>query len=290
MSFLGQETSVEAGQPIELYLFQNVESKFAYTSGQEQVSFGGNTFIPRPISRTEPEIQSQQSDRNLVIKLPLNDPFVARYTITLPATPDDITIFRFHSTDGGAPEVVTFFKGQVANVAITGNEAKVNVLSSGKVLGDQIPKQTFRNLCNHILYDARCAVDDSQFKMATTVSAISSDGLTITVTGGTNTILFTGFELSAQITDDATFFNGGFFRRAGIEHRMTLTTVDNGGNSADFTVLLPFETLTVGTVLELFAGCDHQFPTCIAKFVNTERYGGFPFVPGRNPFETGVDN
>ncbi|MEE8551593.1 MAG: phage BR0599 family protein [Gemmatimonadota bacterium] len=288
MTFIAQEESIEDGQPIELFLFQNLESKFAYTSGQEEVAFDGNTYIPRPISRTEPEVQSQQSDRNLVIKMPLNDPFVARYVNTLPASPDSITIFKFHSTDLGT-EVVKFFVGEVAHVAVTGNEAKVNALSSGRVLAEQIPKQTFRNLCNHVLYDAFCAVDDSQFKMSTSVVAISADSLSITVSGGSNVILNTGLELSAQLTADPTFFDAGFFRRAGIEHRMVLTSVDNGGNSATFGVLLPFETLEVDTVLELFAGCDHQFPTCIAKFANTERYGGFPFIPRKNPFEVGVD-
>lgn len=288
MTFIAQEESVEDGQPIELFLFQNLESKFAYTSGQEVVTFGGNTFIPRPISRTEPEVESQQSNRNLVIKMPLNDPFVARYVSTIPASPDSCTIFRFHSTDGAA-EVIKFFVGEVSNVAITGNEAKVNLLSSGRIIAEQIPKQTFRNLCNHILYDAFCAVDDSQFKLSTVVTAISADSLTITVFGDTNTVLNSGLELSAQMTADPTFFDAGFFRRAGIEHRMVLSSVDNGGNSATFTVLLPFETLEVGTVVELFAGCDHQLPTCIAKFANTERYGGFPFIPRKNPFEVGVD-
>lgn len=290
MTYLAKETSVEDSQPVELYLFTNSESEFTYTSGQEDVVHLGKTYVPRPISRTTPEIQAQQTDRNLVVRLPLNDAFVQRYVTTLPASPDNLTIFRLHSTDGGAPEVVTFFVGQVVNAAITGNEAKVNVVSTGKILGNQLTRQTFRNLCNHILYDARCAVDDSQFKMLVTVTAISTDGLTITVSGGTNTILDTGLQLSAQIVATADFFNGGFFRRAGIEHRMILTTVDNGGDSADFTVLLPFETLGAGTVMELFAGCDHQLPTCTAKFTNTPRYGGFPFVPGRNPFETGVDN
>lgn len=288
MTYAAQEDSVEGGQPVELYLFTNSESKFAYTSGQETIVFGGNTFVPRPISRSESTIESQQSDRRLVLKIPLNDAFVQRYVTTLPATPDKLTVFRFHSTDG-ANEVVTLFVGEVANVAITGNEAKINVLSSGSILAEQMPNQTFRNLCNHILYDAFCAVDDSQFRMSVTITAISADGLSLTVSGGSNTIPNTGLELSAQLTADATFFDGGFVRRSGIEHRMVLTSVDNGGNSATFTILLPFETLDTGTVIELFAGCDHQFPTCIAKFANTERYGGFPFVPGNNPFEVGVD-
>ncbi len=287
MTYLAKEESREDGQPIELFLFEGVEAQFSYTSGQEEVIFNGRTYVPKAIKRGSPEVESLQSDRSLVLTLPANDPFVLRYVPTLPSSVDKITIFRFHSTDGGTPEVVTFFVGDVSSVGFKGNKADVSIISQGRVLDDPTPRQTCRAPCNHILYDSRCAVVDSLFRITVTVTAISADGVTITVDGGTNTIPDTGLQLSAQITALADFFNGGFLRRSGIEHRMTLTTVDNGGNSADFTILIPFAQLSVGTVLDLFAGCDHQIATCTAKFANTPRYGGFPFVPLKNPF--GID-
>jgi len=36
------------------------------------------------------------------------------------------------------------------------------------------------------------------------------------------------------------------------------------------------------------AGCDHSVSTCAARFDNLANYGGFPFIPTKNPFSTGV--
>ncbi len=289
MAFDTFEESIEDGQPQEMFLFTNLEESFKYTSGQQQITFAGNTFIPTPISRTEQDIESEQRQRSMAIKLPITDPFVQRYITTVPASIDKLKIFRQHSTDLPTPETQLLFDGFVTNVSFVENEAKVNVVSAGSELEKGIPLQTFRNPCNFILYGTRCAVDETDFKMNVVVTAISADGLTVTVDGGSNVLPNTGLELSAQVTAEADFFLGGFIVRGGIEHRMVLTMTDLGGNSVAIEVLIPFQTIETTTTLELFAGCDHQFPTCIAKFANTERYGGFPFVPLKNPFQSGVN-
>lgn len=289
MAFETFDESVEDAQPQELFLFSNIEETFAYTSGQESFFFDNNTYEPKAISRTSEEIESQQRRRQVVVKLPITDPFVLRYVRTPPASQDDLRIHRLHTTDGPTPEVLLLFDGRVTNVAFTGNEAKINALSRGSVLEQNIPLQTCRNTCNHVLYDLRtCAVPEADFKMNVDVAAVSADGLTVTISGGTNVLPDTGLELSAQLTADPAYFLGGFLTRAGIENRMVLSMTDLGGNLADITLLIPFQTISPSLTIELFAGCDHQFPTCIAKFANTERYGGFPFVPRKNPFAVGV--
>ena len=289
MAFDTFEDSIEDAQPQELYLFTNVEESFKYTSGQQQITFAGNTYIPRPISRTEQEIESEQRQRQMIIKMPVTDPFVQRYISTIPATQDSLKIFRRHTTDTPTPETQLIFDGRVTNVAFDENEAKVNVISRGSILEQGIPLQTFRNPCNFILYGTRCAVVEANFKMEVDVTAISADGLTVTVDGGSNIIPDTSLELSAQLTAAADYFLGGFITRGGIEHRMVLTMADLGSNVANITVIIPFQTIDISTSLELFAGCDHQLPTCLAKFDNVDRYGGFPFIPGKNPFQSGIN-
>jgi hypothetical protein len=54
------------------------------------------------------------------------------------------------------------------------------------------------------------------------------------------------------------------------------------------TVLMPFPTSLVGQTLSVLAGCDHTLPTCKTKFNNVINYGGFMFVPHKNPFATGL--
>lgn len=291
MSYSGQEESVEVGQPVELYRFANLEDRFFYTSGQQQFTYLGETYLPRPISRTEDRIESLQTAREIVVKLPATDPFVARYIPTVPAQQDTVKIFRFHTTDGGTPEVVQIFAGNVSNVAISkNNEAAINCRSRASLLARQIPRQTCRALCNHVLYDARCKVNNTSFQVTGTVSALSSDGLSITVGTSTSAFPATGLQLSAQLTAAPTFLLGGEIARAGLERRMIRATTNPGSNVTVISIDLPFAKLAVGTSVTLLAGCDHQITTCATKFANENNYGGFPWIPKKNVFQVGVTN
>jgi hypothetical protein len=282
------EDSVESGQPIELFKFSNLEERFCYTNGPDEVVFDYNTYIPIPIKRTDPDLENVQARRNLVVKVPLDNPFALRYVVTVPASIDEFALYRQHSTDTPTLETIQFFSGRVTNVSFMENEAQINVLNFGSILERLVPQQTCRNPCNHVLYDSKCLVTDTSYALTGTVTAISSDGLTVTLDTGTDTVPATGNQLSAQLTADSAYFTGGFLRRGGIEHRMVRAANDLGSNEVEFTVLLPLQTIAVGTVLDLFAGCDHQYPTCKTKFSNGVRYGGFPFVPLKNVFEIGV--
>ena len=42
--------------------------------------------------------------------------------------------------------------------------------------------------------------------------------------------------------------------------------------------------LAVGVAFEAFAGCDRTFATCQSKFGNSLNFGGFPWIPAKNPF------
>jgi hypothetical protein len=288
VSYLDLEGSHEDGQPEELFLFTNAEESFAYTDGPLPITAGAHTYSPTPIARTNIDLRDVESNRNLTVKVPIDNAFALRYVVTVPASIDSFQLFRQHSTDTPTPGIKQYFFGKVTGVKFKGNEALIDVKNFGSILERLVPQQTSRNACNHILYDAKCAVSDTSFKITGDVTAISTDGLTVTLDTGANTVPDTGLALSAQLTDDANFFIGGFIRRGGIEHRMVRDMTDLGGNVAEVVVLFPLQTISVGTTLEMFAGCDHQFPTCTDKFVNTPNYGGFPFVPLKNPFDVGV--
>ena len=277
MSYGALEQSVEDGRPVELYLFQNVTHRFAYASGSEAITYAGNTYLPRPVAHTSPSRGgSLQSSDSVVVTLPADDAFARRYVNGVPSSPDRLTIYRRHLTDGAA-ETVFYWSGEVDSVAFKANEAKVLVLPAmGSALLRTIPKRTYRSLCNHVLYDRGCKVNDTSFRFVVTVQTISADGTLLTVSGAGISGLGAGY------------FDAGFLRRDDIDHRMVLSSEDLGGNQLSVGVLLPFEELAFGDELELFAGCDHTIQTCNTKFANEVNFGGFPYVPTKNPFETGI--
>jgi len=53
---------------------------------------------------------------------------------------------------------------------------------------------------------------------------------------------------------------------------------------------LPFSTSPMGQTVKCNKGCKHRVTAdCLNRFANTANYGGFPYVPKKNPFQTGLD-
>ena len=67
-------------------------------------------------------------------------------------------------------------------------------------------------------------------------------------------------------------------RVAGVPRMIT----NHSGDTITLSAVLPG--LAVGVALEAFAGCDRTFATCQSKFGNSLNFGGFPWIPAKNPF------
>jgi hypothetical protein len=289
MAYADKEGSVQDGQPIELHRFSNAEEVFLYTNGPSPVIYNFETYEPIAISRTSPKLEQVQENRDMRVRLGIQNAFALRYINDTPASPDRYQMFRQHSTDLATPQTIHVFTGDVTRVQFGKSEAEVFIKNVGSILERLIPRQTTRNACNHILYNAHCGAVQGDFSMVVDVTNISANGLDITVDGGASTITDTGLQLSAQITADPAYFLGGVITRDNIENRMVRVSTNPGGNVSVLTVSFQFQTLAVGTSLILSAGCDLSFPVCGTRFDNKLRYGGFPFIPNKNLFEIGVE-
>lgn len=276
MSYLAQEEAVETGKPIELYRFSNLEDTFNYTSAQDAITVDSITYEPRNLSRNEADVRSDQEPGNLVLRLPADDVLVTRYRASVPASRDKLIVRRMHLSDTPTPEVVVFWRGEIASVAFEGDEAIVACEPSGAVVRRPIPRRSYSVVCGHVLYDRGCKVNENNplFKFDVTVTAIT--GSTISVSG-TN--------VGSQASD---FFVAGFLDRGTVERRMVLSQQNDSPTQVTLGLLLPFADLSVGSELTLRAGCNHTAATCHNKFNNIVNHGGFPWVPTENPFSTGI--
>jgi len=50
-------------------------------------------------------------------------------------------------------------------------------------------------------------------------------------------------------------------------------------------ILAPFVDVEAPVAANAFAGCDRTLADCRDKFDNLAKFMGFPWIPGRNPFE-----
>lgn len=268
MTFAAQETSRESGQVLELYTFIFGLTTFRFTSFNRDIIWQGLSYTSEPISRSRTGAAIEDAANQVTITLPIDNPVPQLFITNVPGKVGSVRILRAHVNDV-AEEVVVLFDGFVANVTLDGElEAKVLCNPNTKVFDRVAPRFTYMGLCNHILYDERCKVDISLFDFTGLVSAVSLNDITVNGASGLG----------------ADFFVSGFARfPAGSQNDARLILAQSGDT---MTLLLPFAENVLGSDIDLFAGCAHDLVTCDVKFDAVLNYGGFPFVPRKNPFNT----
>lgn len=274
MTYEQFETSVEGGRPAELYQIVQGPDTFLWTSSEEEITVGGQTFEPVPGLRRG-KVGDGEDERKAIleVELPASNTFARRFIGIVPSPKAVFTLMRFHRQDAPNPELVTLFEGLVHSVSFQqgGRLAKMAVQPAISAFVRQIPRWTFQGSCNWVLGDPdTCTVDldDPAFRLDGTVSDVT--GLTITVPG------------AAAFGDD--WFRAGFVEAlSGYEFRMV---IDHTGDVLTF--LLPFPQSVLGQTVTVKAGCDHTRAGahgCGPKFDNGKFHGAFPYIPDKNPFQ-----
>ncbi len=280
MTYEAFETSLESSQPVELYLFTLGLETFRFTSAEDDIDIGVSspfvgTYASIPISRSQVK-QSSDGNRtdSIEIEMPaLTDPAL-RYITSVPGKTMDVQLLRFHRSDAPDPEIIQAFSGVLQTVAFVndGRLAIIQVQSLSKAKNRTIPRQTYQAPCNHMLYDSRCKISDTDpdFEKFLSVGAVDASGTLITATG-------------------AVAFGGDFFVSGFIEFENDFRTI-RGQTGDVLEIFTPFVTSPLGQVIRCLAGCKLSLvDDCETKFDNVINYGGFAFVPTKNPFRSGID-
>ena len=273
MSYLTEETSQQDGKPVELYRFVIGGVSYEYTSAIDPITRGSLTYQPIAIQRSDDPQGPEERTSEIEIELPGDNPFAALFYGIVPGVIAQVTISRFHRDDP-LLELITVFKGLVASVAFEDDSqvAKIAALPITAATSRPVPRFGYSALCNHVLYDERCKIldTDSNFRLVGEVTDVDDVARTIDVAG-------------ADSKPDG-WYTGGFAEAmGGFDKRMVIAHV-----GTTITLHLPFAVNPFGADVVLFAGCDHTLPTCKSKFNNVINFGGFSFIPTRNIFSTGL--
>ncbi|WBF76748.1 hypothetical protein PSV3_00046 [Septimatrevirus PSV31] len=122
------------------------------------------------------------------------------------------------------------------------------------------------------MFDERCKVSRVSNSLDTQVSAVEGRNISIPSLGG---------------FPDGWFIGGEIAIPARNERRMIVAQA-----GAILTVNYEFARISVGTSVQVTAGCDHSYNGAngCPKFNNQPNFGGCPFVPGEsnNLFQSGV--
>jgi hypothetical protein len=270
MTYDARESSVEGGNPVELYEFKVGSETFRYTSSELEILAAANTWLPENITRGRVARTTDDKEDRVQIEMPASNQFASLFLLIAPGNKATVTIRRVHRDDGN---VITYFKGYIHGIGFSkdGRTAVFAVLPITSAKSQQIPRFTYQFLCNYTLFDADCKISEATYTHALSVTAVSGAVLTVSGAGALG----------------ADYFENGFVPFGG-EYRLVIAQGGTGNN--DLTLLVPFKTSPLNQTLDFRAGCKHRLSQdCNTKFSNAINYGGFAFVPTKNPFETGLD-
>lgn len=268
--FNDYEKSDENGQPVELYEFMIDAEAFRFTSSESTISSGGVDYRPVAISRNGFGQAMGERPDAMVVSLPTNEDFVKRFILTPPGIVVPFTLRRFHLNDPDL-QVKILFRGVVKSVIFVedGHKAEVHSAPITSAFSRTIPRFSYSGLCNHMLYDARCKIDehDPAWEKHLHISAVANDQITADGAGAFG----------------ADFFVAGFVE-SGNDFRQVIKQVGDV-----LTLQLPFLISPLGNTLRCLAGCKLRLTDCRVKFDNVLNFGGFPYTPQKNPFASGLD-
>lgn len=260
MTFDGRESSQYSGQPYELFLFQTGTQVWHLSSGDQPRTYGGQPFEPTAITHTEPDQGTELKSGSLKLQLPFDHEVALLFRAYAPDTPLWLTIFRAHEGEAES-ETVTYWIGKVTKATFT-TVCELECAPEQHALQKTIPSSVFQSLCNRILFDAGCGVSREAFRIAATLTTVHSETVQAS-------------EFASK--EDGWWKNG--YLEFGLERRMVY---DHTGD----TLVLEsgMAALEIGTQVYVYAGCEHTYDVCQAKFSNGVNFFGFQWVPTRNPF------
>jgi uncharacterized phage protein (TIGR02218 family) len=222
------------------------------------------------MDREQFEMTSQLERVGMVINVAQDFP-IARMFLD-PAPPQSLFV-KVYQRMRNDPESQIIFLGSVKSCVFEDEEARLNCESIQAQIRKQGLQRAHSRTCNHVLYDAQtCRVDNNSFSSTGTVATITADKQRITVI--------------PSPTRPADYFTTGELTGASDRVMILSDTVVGSTHTLDF--IRPLPNLAVGSPVTIYAGCKRTFDVCISKFNNSVNYGGFPFAPTVNPFESGL--
>lgn len=264
MTYDARETSTDTGRPVEVYTFARDYQRWRYTSADRDVTVDSQTFVARPISRTQIETTSEKSRLGLSLTVPRDLEVADMYRVAPPTLAITCLIQQYHQGDA---ELATIWSGRILTVEWSGPSARIALEPIYTALRRNGLRRMYQRQCPHVLYGGQCKVNRESFRTDGVVDSVSGNVITVPQAD----VLASGY------------FSGGYIEwdvEIGIVERRFISD----HTDAALTVSAAVGELAGGTDVRIYPGCDHTLTTCNSKFGNAVNYGGMPYIPTKNPF------
>lgn len=258
---------------VELFRIITDETVWTLTSSDTDQIYNSGTgdelYQKTAIQRTDVEQKKELTKASVTVKIPIDHPFSTFLLSSFFEQLISLTIFeRIDSTTS------VFWKGRLASIQPANAELSLVFESIFTSLRRPGLRATFQRNCRFALYGKGCNLNPATFAMPGTMTAISANVLTVT-------------EADAQVDG---YFTGGM---VGAPDGSLSYIVSHVGSQIviqriSAALLQAFALTGPATTITMYPGCDHSRLTCHTKFSNVLNYGGFDWIPNKNPMSESI--
>ena len=260
MSFLTIARSIQTSAPIELYKFTRGNTVYRIASCAQNIIHEGHTYYAGRYVQRGPIEQSEDIFKNVVnFDFARSDSFASYYIQKASVAITYIEIVKMEASDSS---YIPFWKGRVAGVKTNGNKITMEAESSFTAQKRPGLRKVYELACNNTLYDQDCKALASAHQLFVDITDVTGNVITVTGLGA--------------VADH--YFTGGMVTDLELNRYYISTQIGSA-----LTTFFPPD-LEVDQAISIFPGCDHSYATCNSKFSNALNFGGFPWMPGKNPF------
>lgn len=246
---------------IELYRFQQGNQIFNLTNSSVVEIWEGVAYEPVRVTRSGVKHTSDLSGFDIQITIDKESPVVPLSIFRDSDNPLSLRVIRIR-----ANEEIGIWNGRVTNASIESPvEAKLECRPIIEIVDRSGLSPTYARECRHTLYRTGCNVNIEQYR----------EGGEITAQDGP----FVQIPLAESFPQG--YFSLGFVEWGSVSRGIMRQLPDGWFELAE-----PFINLSTPQAVNVYPGCNRTIDTCKNKFDNVENYGGFPWVPRKNPFDT----
>lgn len=245
------------------------------------VPAGTAEFLPSQIKHGPIASNDRFEERTVTLAIQSDDERLRRFFIMAAAVKLECWIIRVSVEF--MPESVDFLtqvfvveSGILGKFAFSGNTIAAELTPEPFYMGWSIPRHFFQRPCNHALYGFACGVDKTAHQFVSEILSVDSAEREIVIEGRKPAV-------------GGDYFEAGMFDHPATGLKFAIIWSEHTGTDETLLKLSYWHPeLAVGQALTAYAGCKHTVADCTARFDNAANFGGFPWVPSKNPVTNGV--
>ena len=259
---------------VELYEFKVGVLTYRYTSSDQDMvpsDGAGHVYASEYFERTTVAQNEELNKENVTVSVHRDNAVAKLYWKRPPDQTIIMSIWRYHHSNTLEQEVVLYWSGRILSCSFKGTVAELVCEATSTSMKQPGLTRKYQGSCPHPLYSVNCKVVRANQEFYTNVSVSTGD--VIEATG------------ASAYADN--HFTGGYLNWLGSDGNQQSRMIYSH-TGEQLTLDWEIAGMKVLDQLWIYPGCKHNMSDCFNKFMNIINYGGFPYVPEKNPYETTV--